>query len=449
MADSNIAVTEGSGKNVDTRTNDAGDHRQVVVTGHPTATDSVAEVLGKDPSSNTEGLVVRDVNTSAVVSGLESVRVRNIIDGTITTVTGITNSIAVHVLSTGGTINVSSASSGTLAISAKDGSFAVYFSPTSPSIGTVNRVDRVFNLVDGTISAGTLDYVTRVRNVVDGTLTTVTGVDRVRNIVDGTITTVTNVTNITNTVSIKASNGTFAVYFSPASPSINTVTRVDRVHNIVDGTISTVAAVTGITNTIGVVVMNPSGGSYNDTAPFSVTIKDPSTSNKPRVFTSATDTNSTAAESLNTRAYLFAYDSVGDNWPRLRGNPTEGIRVSDVSGTMTIPQALSGTASTAGGSGSNTIKAPVASRNIKVYAYSITTTAQVGITPRFTTGGSAGATELWRVALQAPAQGISGANLAVTPPGYLFSTGVGNTLALYLDSASLVHYSISYFLESA
>ena len=124
--------------------------------------------------------------------------------------------------------------------------------------------------------------------------------------------------------------------------------------------------------------------------------------------------------------------------------------VQNIANTIIIPQTVSGTVNTAGGSGSNTLKSPVASRNIKVYAYSLTTTAQVGITPRFTTGGSGGSTELWRLALQAPsAPGIAGANLAVTPPGYLFAAGTGNTLALYLDSASLVHYSVAYFLESA
>ena len=105
-------------------------------------------------------------------------------------------------------------------------------------------------------------------------------------------------------------------------------------------------------------------------------------------------------------------------------------------------------------SGANTVVSPEASRNINVYAFSLTTTAQVHISPRFSIGqtGGAGAnpaTVLWRVALQAPTQGIAGANLAVTPPGYLFATGVGNTLALYLDSGSLVHYSVSYFKESA
>ena len=96
-----------------------------------------------------------------------------------------------------------------------------------------------------------------------------------------------------------------------------------------------------------------------------------------------------------------------------------------------------------------TIVSPEASRNIKVYAFSLTTTAQVHNQVRFTDGNGASPTTLWQVALQAPSQGIAGANLAVMPPGFLFAAGIGNTLALVKDTASLVHYSVSYFLESA
>ena len=126
-----------------------------------------------------------------------------------------------------------------------------------------------------------------------------------------------------------------------------------------------------------------------------------------------------------------------------------GTDVLNVSTTAILPSTASGSTSTAGGSGVNTVVSTEASRNIKVYAYSITTTGIVSISPRFTTGGSGGATELWRVALQAISGSNTGANLAVQPPGYLFAAGTGNTLALFLDSATLVHYSVGYFKESS
>ena len=120
------------------------------------------------------------------------------------------------------------------------------------------------------------------------------------------------------------------------------------------------------------------------------------------------------------------------------------VKVKDTYSTSIIPGTVSGSTTAVSQEG-GVIISPEASHNIKVYAFSLTTTAQVHLTAKFTDG----ANELWRYALQAPSAGISGANLAVSPPGYIFATGVGNTLVLMLDSASLVHYSVSYFKESA
>lgn len=132
-----------------------------------------------------------------------------------------------------------------------------------------------------------------------------------------------------------------------------------------------------------------------------------------------------------------------------RGNPSVNVGVVNVSATASVASGggtVSGTfngVSTLG----QTLVAPSASYNFKVYAVSLTTTAQVHLSAKFTNGAGS-ATEFWRYGLQAPSQGIAGANLSVTPPGYLFATGVNTTLALVLDSASLVHYSVAYFKES-
>lgn len=143
MADQAVAITAGSGTNIDTRTESTNsNHRQVVILGDPSVNDGVAEVRASDPDSNDMGVVVRDVNTTAIVSGLNSIRIRDIVTGTVTingtltgitntigvvplsgvgdplydeatnsvkvsgTITGITNSIQAHILSTGGTIVV-------------------------------------------------------------------------------------------------------------------------------------------------------------------------------------------------------------------------------------------------------------------------------------------------------------------------------------------------------
>ena len=227
----------------------------------------------------------------------------------------------------------------------------------------------------------------RVRNIVDGTLTTVTGVDRIRNVVDGTLSTVQRVQNVVD--------GTLTTVIGVdrvrnlIDGTLSTVTGVDRVRILVDGTLTTV---TGITNSIAVHVLSTAG---------SLTVKiDP------------------------------------------------GYNVVNVSSTILLPRTVSSTSSAVSVSGA-TVVSPVVGSLIKVYAFSITTTAQVGLATRFTNGAGTSPTEFWRVALQAPtAPGFAGANLAVTPPGYLFATASGSTLSLVLDSASLVHYSVAYFRES-
>ena len=95
-----------------------------------------------------------------------------------------------------------------------------------------------------------------------------------------------------------------------------------------------------------------------------------------------------------------------------------------------------------------TLVSPSASYNFKIFAYSLSTTGIVPIVAKFTNGAGS-ATEFWRLAMQAPASVSTGANFGVQPPGYLFATGVNVTLALVLDSATLVHYSVSYIKESA
>lgn len=122
-------------------------------------------------------------------------------------------------------------------------------------------------------------------------------------------------------------------------------------------------------------------------------------------------------------------------------------KIYDLSGTATTYYQASGTYEGVSDLG-KTLASPASGSNIKVYAISITTTAQTGTVVRFTNGAGT-ATEFWRYALQAPSQGIAGANLAVTPPAYLFATGDNVTLAIHTDNASKIHYSVSYFRESA
>lgn len=268
MADSVIPITAGAGTSVDTRTESTNSHhRQVVVLGDPSVNDGVAEVRGSDPASNTVGVVVRDVNTSAIVSALNGTLTVKLDPG--------------HELGSVKQIN---------------SSVAVYFEGSEP------------------------------------------------------------------TVKAKYGSGTFAVSLDPGYE---------------------LGSIKGINSSVAV-YFDRSGPTVNNSA---------------------------------TMCVGSAGGSVSGQY----------VGISDLGVTLVSPEA---------------------NHNTKVYAFSIITTAQVQIVPKFTNGAGA-ATELWRVALQAPTQGISGVSQSIQPPGYLFATGVNTTLALRLDSASLVHYSISYFKESA
>lgn len=108
----------------------------------------------------------------------------------------------------------------------------------------------------------------------------------------------------------------------------------------------------------------------------------------------------------------------------------------------------SGTTSGVSASGV-TLVSPSANASFKVFAYSIQSTAALSQVFKFTNGAGTSPTEFWRPLITAGSvTGVQGANLAVTPPGYIFATGVSVTLALVGDG-SPVHYSISYFKESA
>lgn len=121
-----------------------------------------------------------------------------------------------------------------------------------------------------------------------------------------------------------------------------------------------------------------------------------------------------------------------------------------ISNTQSTVSIFTASGSTSGVSVSGTqIVAPSANASFKVYAISLASTGIVNIAPRFTNGAGTGPTEFWRTALVNTAGLSSRVNFAVTPPGFFFATGVSTTLALVLDSASLVHYSISYIKESA
>lgn len=449
MVDASISVTEGSGKNVDTRTNDAGDHRQVVVLGNPTATDSVASVQATDPSSSALGVVVRDPLGTLTYGLMDSsgIRVRSISDGTI----GVENITRVKNVVDGTLSTVSRVSNvvdGTLSTVTRVDRVFNLIDGTISTVTNVTRVDRVHNLVDGTISSGTLDYVTRVRNIVDGTISnvdTVTRVNRVHNLVDGTLSLLTRADRVMNLI-----DGT-----------LSTVTGVDRVRNVIDGTLATVVRVTNlidgtvrvgnitgstlqvnvgtIAGTTAVYLHSTAGTIVTKLARDSAGI-----ATDDAVFTIGTGTG----VPMMGLADAASQDSVDEDDVGVLRMTLNRLLMTNIQATAGI---FTVTGSTSGGTTSGvTLVAPSASYNFKVFAYSLQTTGVVSEAWRFTNGAGS-ETELWRPLITAASSSSSpvGANLAVSPPGYIFATGTNTTLALKSSTGSLVHYSVSYIKESA
>lgn len=259
------------------------------------------------------------------------------------------------------------------------------------------------------------------------------------NLTSGTLTSITNTVGIyfdrgNPSVTIGGATSSVGIYFDRANPAVNltsgTLTSItntvgiyfDRANPSVNVGTPTVAAITA---TVGV---------YFDRANPSVNIGTP-----------------TIAAITNTVGVYFDRATPAMNVAQYGGNaaitPNNGIPVINTSATMAI-FTTSGSY-TGNGTAGLTLVSPSANYSFKVFAFSLSTTAQTNTFGRFTNGASSTPTEYWRVALQAPSQGISGANLAVTPPGYLWATGTSTTLSLVLDNVTLVHYSVSYVKETS
>lgn len=226
---------------------------------------------------------------------------------------------------------------------------------------------------------------------------------------------------------------------------------------------STLAAVTSITN---VVHVDDNGGSLtvdgNLGADLRVSSAAVTTSNPvpvcPPASGSLAVSNSTAsnlkAEVVGTGT--FAVQAAAT----LAAETTKVIGTVNVAAAQTIATTNAGTFAvqnnstgktllTASGScassGNNTLIA-AGTNKLKVFAFSLTTTSTTAVTCIFQSGASG--TELWRVVLQAPTGVNVGANLAVTPPAWLFATASATLLNLNLSSGQTVHYSVAYYDEA-
>lgn len=496
MAD-NVAVTEGAGKSIATDDVGGQQYQRVKIT------------------DGTGGSGTEIAAGSGVAAG--ALRVELPTDGT-GVIADITNSIKIHILSTGGTIMVSDKSEPTVIASGKDGT------TTRPIRQNSDGALKVYDLTDGTvkIASGTLTGITNTVSVQldpghtlgkviivdptgadmdlfksgdnyasggdhglailsidantpqkyrflrsgqgtsDAAIRVVQATDSVAsmNIVSGTITGITN---------------SIAVYFDRGNPAVNIPGTVAIYGDIISG--GTDPASEGPVKI---------GGKYSSTPPtfldgqrgdilidsrggVATVIKSQSGSVFANVTTPADGaTNASNGLFTTSRSHVFN----GTTWDRTRGGSgysDAAMRVVQATDVGTSVKILAGSAvigivdtqstasiftvsgSTSGVSPSGvTLVSPSANYSFKVFAFSLQTTGVVSLVARFTNGGGS-ATEFWRglVTANQTASSPVGANLAVQPPGFLFATGTNTTLALHLDTATLVHYSVSYIKETA
>lgn len=96
--------------------------------------------------------------------------------------------------------------------------------------------------------------------------------------------------------------------------------------------------------------------------------------------------------------------------------------------------------------GSTTLVSSVASQKHKVYAYLVTSTVSAFSSVAFCS--SATGKEKWGMTIGSGSSGITGANLAVPPPGSIFETNASEALLFSASSSGLYSVSIAYITEA-
>lgn len=175
------------------------------------------------------------------------------------------------------------------------------------------------------------------------------------------------------------------------------------------------------------------GAQYDDTSPDSIDENDigiPRQSVNRNLYTTIRDAaGNERGVNVNSSNQLETSCNQSGTW-----NVGHGKTIKTVSGSLTAD---------------TDVIAAVASKRIKVIAYSFITTNNTGATLLLKSNGTAGA-EQWRVFVKGPdASTPFGANLAVPAPSFLFATIAGEKLTVDTDTAATIHYSVSYFDDDA
>ena len=147
-------------------------------------------------------------------------------------------------------------------------------------------------------------------------------------------------------------------------------------------------------------------------------------------------------------ARTLAFDAAGN--PLTSTSISATTQALDVNVAQSVAVSVNGKSikTVTGSVSANTsIVSLVANKRIKIIAFSVLTAySAAAINPIFTNGN--GGTTLWSILLQAISGAVSGANLAVCSPSFLFATSAGT--ALYFNpNGQTCYYSLSYFDDDA
>lgn len=345
--------------------------------------------------------------------------------GNIATLGSITNTVAVFFSPANPSVNATFS-----------GSIGVFFSPSNPS-------------VNATFTATSLEVVptTGSRKITDDAY----AAQRVL-IVGSSTNSSLVISSITNTV---------AVFFSPSNPSVSATFSAASIEvipttgsrKITDDASASLRVLFAGSQANASLTVNGTVTSNAGTGTMTVKFDPGYTLGKvdagAGTFTFKTDPGYTLGSIQNINTTVTVKFDPGATLGKVdQGVGSTSAWLANIGGTASIFTA-SGTASGVSVSG-NTIISPSANASFKIFAYSIQTTGQVSLTTKFTNGAGSGPTEYFRPLITASGvTGAQGANLATQPGAPMFITGLATTLSLVLDSATLVHYSVSYTKESA
>lgn len=415
MADSSFPITPGTGASgsVDVRTESTNANlRQVVVLGDPLLNNNVAAVLSQDVGGS-------DQTTPAIamrMAGSASVQI-----------VGSTGTIGVHIQSTAGTLAVRFADSPIVTAYGMDGTTG------RPLRMNSDGAIKIYDIAGGSIGITSMPTTSGIYLAATaGTLRTKLDPESILSGIQSSI-----------SVRIQETAGTLRVKLDPESilSGIQSTIGIRIVETA--GTLRTKldpeSVISGIQSSINVRILQTAGTLIVKADPSSAGL-----ATDDAAFGVAVATGSPIMSLFDDTA-TDSVDEGDVGVLRMTGNR---ILMSHSDSTASIFTA-SGTASGVSVSG-NTIISPSSAYSFKIYAYSIQTTGAVSLAATFTNGAGS-ATEFWRPLVTASGvTGVQGANLSSAGPGSpLFATGANTTLALKLDTATLVHYSVAYTKESA